>query len=199
MPPTRAQPLRDRYGSFAELLQHHREGIDFDRVLRQRAASGVVVVAPHGGRMENHTDTIAEAVAAADFSLYCFRSRLGRSDPNLHITSHRFDDPDCVSMLAAHRWAVAIHGCSVRGARVFLGGLDDELLDELARAIAAAGIQVDTTGHPYPGRHPNNIVNRSSAGKGVQIELSMSLRRSEAAQVFVTAVRGVLLQRQGAA
>jgi phage replication-related protein YjqB (UPF0714/DUF867 family) len=188
--------MRDRYGSFAELLQHHREGVDFDRIVRTRPGARVVVLAPHGGRLENHTDTIAEAVAADDFSLYCFRSRLGRHTPNLHITSHRFDDPDCLSLVGAHRWAVTIHGCSVAGERAFLGGRDERLIGDLARAIADAGIRVDTTGHPYPGTHPCNIVNRSSSGMGVQVELSMPLRRGAAAQALVTAVRKALVERQ---
>lgn len=187
--------MQDVYGSFDELRKHHREGVDFDRVLVTRPRSSIVVLAPHGGRLENHTDAIAEALARDDFSLYCFRSRLGRHGPNLHITSHRFDDPDCVAMVAAHRWAVAIHGCSTVGERVFLGGRDEKLVEDLAHSLTRSGIRTDVTGHRYPGKHPHNIVNRSASGMGVQIELSMPLRRSAAAQVFVSAVRSVLLAR----
>jgi phage replication-related protein YjqB (UPF0714/DUF867 family) len=78
--------MQDIYGSFDELRRHHREGVDFERVLVTRPRSRIVVLAPHGGRLENHTDAIAEAVAHEDFSLYCFRSKLGRRGPNLHIT-----------------------------------------------------------------------------------------------------------------
>jgi phage replication-related protein YjqB (UPF0714/DUF867 family) len=191
--------MRDLYDSFDELRKHHREGVDFDRILLPRPLSKVIVIAPHGGRLENHSDTIAEAVAGADFSLYCFRSKLGRNTPNLHITSHRFDDPDCVAMVGAHRWAVAIHGCMSAGERVFLGGRDEKVKEQLAHALTQAGIKTEVTGHPYPGKHPNNIVNRSAPGMGVQIELSMQLRRSAAAQAFVGAVRSVLLATQSAA
>jgi phage replication-related protein YjqB (UPF0714/DUF867 family) len=187
--------MQDVYGSFDELRKHHREGVDFDRVLVTRPRSRIIVLAPHGGCLENHTDAIATAVAHEDFSLYCFRSRLGRRGPNLHITSHRFDDPDCVAMVAAHLWAVAIHGCAAVGERVFLGGRDEKLVEDLARSLTRSGIRTDVTGHPYPGKHPNNIVNRSASRMGVQIEMSMPLRRSEAAVEFVSAVRGVLLAR----
>lgn len=187
--------MRDIYGSFHELRQRHREGVDFDRTLLMRPQSRVIVLAPHGGRLENHTDTIAEAVAREDFSLYCFRSRLGRQGPNLHITSHRFDDPDCVAMVAAHHCAVAIHGCSVAGQRVLLGGRDENLIENLARSLTQAGIRTDVTGHAYPGTHPNNIVNRSASGMGVQIEMSMRLRTSNIRQRFVGVVRSVLLAR----
>lgn len=187
--------MHDHYASFSELRARHREGVDFDRVLVSRPQSDVIVIAPHGGRLENHTDEIAQAVAGDDFSLYCFRSRLGRYTPNLHITSHRFDDPDCVSMLATHRWAVAVHGCSTAGERLFLGGRDEPLIEELARSLVQAGIRTDVTGHPYPGKHPDNIVNRTRAGMGVQVEMSMPLRRSAAAPVVVRALRRVLLAR----
>jgi phage replication-related protein YjqB (UPF0714/DUF867 family) len=186
---------QDIYQSFDELRKHHREGVDFDRVLVTRPRSRIVVLAPHGGRLENHTDAIAEAVAHEDFSLYCFRSWLGRQGPNLHITSHRFDDPDCVAMVAAHRWAVAIHGCSAAGERVFLGGRDERLVEDLAHSLSQSGIRTEVAGHRYPGKHPNNIVNRSASGMGVQLELSMPLRRSVTARHFVSAVRTVLLAR----
>jgi hypothetical protein len=70
--------MRDDYHSFADLLLSHHEGADFDRTLLTRQEAKVAILAPQGGRLENHTDTIAESVAGSDFSLYCFRSRLRR-------------------------------------------------------------------------------------------------------------------------
>jgi phage replication-related protein YjqB (UPF0714/DUF867 family) len=188
--------MLDIYTSYAQLAREHREGVDFDRIVLPRAGSKIAVIAPHGGRLENHTDTIAEAVAGSEFSFYCFRSKLGRQSPNLHITSHNFDDPECVSLVAAHRWAVAIHGCAAAGERIFLGGRDELLVQDLARSLAHAGIRAEASGHPYPGKHPKNIVNRSASGMGVQIELSMQVRTSEAVPLLVTTLRTVLLERQ---
>jgi len=188
--------MRDAYGSYAELLANHREGADFDRTLIPRDGAKVALLAPHGGRLENHTDTIAESVAGSDFSLYCFRSKLGRGQANLHITSHHFDDPDCVSLLARHRWAVALHGCAAFGERVFMGGRDQQLVEDLAHALHQVGIRTELEGHAYPGKHPNNICNRTSSRSGAQIEMTLRFRKSGAVPVFVHSVRAVLLARQ---
>ncbi len=188
--------LRDDYHSFAELRARHREGDDFDRIVLPRQGAQVAILAPHGGRLENHTDTIAQSVAGLDFSLYCFRSRLGRGQANLHVTSHRFDDPDCIALVAKHRWAVALHGCAQPGERVFIGGRDQPLMDDLARALTQSGIRVEVGDHPYPGKHPDNICNRTASGTGAQIEMTMPFRQSGAVPVFVNAVRSVLLPRQ---
>ncbi len=188
--------MRDVYRCFAELALHHREGRDFDRSVLARQHAQVVVMAPHGGRLENHTDTIAERIAGSDFSLYCFRSRLGWGKTNLHITSHRFDDPDCVALVERHRWAVAVHGCSQPGELVFLGGRDEHLRDDLAQSLRQAGIRAAVADHPYPGRHPQNICNRTSSRAGVQVELTMPFRLSGAVPALVEATRAVLLSRQ---
>jgi phage replication-related protein YjqB (UPF0714/DUF867 family) len=193
------ETLRDDYTSFAELLSKHKEGVDFDRTLRVRDGAKVAILAPHGGRLENHTDTIAKDIADADFSLYCFRSRLGRGQANLHITSHKFDDPDCVSLVSKHRWAVALHGCSETGERVFIGGRDQPLIDDLTQSLLKVGIRVDVNGHSYPGKHPNNICNRTASNAGVQIEMTLPFRRGETILLFVSTVREILLARQSSA
>lgn len=191
--------MRDLYRSFAELLAHHREGVDFERTVLAREGAQVAILAPHGGRMENHTDTIAERVAGSEFSLYCFRSRLGRGMPNLHITSHRFDDADCIALLTRHPWVVALHGCSTPGERVFLGGRDQALVDDVAQGLHRAGLRAEVSGHPYPGLHPDNICNRSATGAGLQVEMSLDFRTSGAVPLLVTALRDVLLARQSRA
>lgn len=186
--------LRDDYQSFAALRARHTEGSDFDRTVLHRAGSKFAILAPHGGRLENHTDTIAEHIAGSDFSLYCFRSRLGRGGANLHITSHRFDDPDCIELVGKHPSSVAIHGCAEPGEMVFLGGRDQSLLADLAGSLQKSGLRVQLHGHKYPGLHPDNICNRTASGAGVQIELTLALRQSEAVPEVVSAVRGVLLK-----
>lgn len=191
--------MRDVYDSFAAMTARHREGVDYDRTVRLREAARIAILAPHGGRLENHTDEIAQAVAGEEFSLYCFRSRLGWGGTNLHITSHRFDDPDCLALVGRHPWAVALHGCSAPGERLYLGGRDDELAADLADALARAGLPVQTTDHPYPGRHPDNVCNRTARGAGVQLEMTLAFRRSGAVALLVATLRERLLARQAVA
>lgn len=184
------------YPSFAALAAACDEGREYIRRCRFRAQSRVAILAPHGGRIEPHTDQIAADIAGAEFSLYTFRSLVPRTVANLHITSHNFDDPACIDPLAQHPYVVTVHGCRVDGERVLLGGLDTELLADLADAIRDAGFAVQADGHRFPGRHPLNICNRGARARGVQLELSSLLRRSARRGDFVEAVRGVLAARQ---
>jgi phage replication-related protein YjqB (UPF0714/DUF867 family) len=188
--------MHNEYPDFAALAAAHKEGKDFDRIIQPQSSSAIVVIAPHGGRIEPRTDEIAREIAGDDFSLYCFRSRMRSAEANLHITSHRFDDPDCVNLVSKHKWAVAIHGCGFDGERVLLGGLDRVLISELAKHLVSSGIRAEVTGHKYPAIEPNNICNRTLTSGGVQFELSRKFREGPSRARFVQAVRAVLLARQ---
>jgi len=186
----------DTYACYADLANTEQEGVDYDKFSLLVAGAQVAIIAPHGGGIEPKSDAIAAAIAGTDFSYYCFRGCKPAKNGRLHITSHRFDEPDCVALVAGHTWVVALHGCNDPGESVYLGGLDAELIDDLAIAIAEAGISVATTGHDYPGTHPDNICNRGAAAQGVQIELTPDFRNGGQVASFVTAVRSVLAARQ---
>jgi hypothetical protein len=99
---------RDRYRSYGELAAAHREGIDF-RVQVVQRGSGVAIIAPHGGRIERGTSEIARAIAGEDFDLYLFEGCLpSRNFETLHLTSHHFDEPRCLSMISGCHTVVAI-------------------------------------------------------------------------------------------
>ena len=191
--------MPDTYPNFAALLANHTEGQDFTRLIRSRQNATVAVLAPHGGRIEPLTDTIAEEIAAKDFSLYCFRSRVPNAKANLHITSHKFDDKKCLEIVSKHRWALAVHGCNKKGIRVLLGGRDSALVMDLAVGLNKYEINAEVTGHEYAGTDPMNICNRTSTNQGVQFELSMQFRLSKMRSTFVQVVHQVLLSRQNAA
>lgn len=186
----------DRYEDFAALAAAARRGRDYWVAWRRRS-SPVLVVAPHGGWIEPGTDRVARAIAGRDFSWYVF---LGLHYPRrreLHLTSTSFDEPRALALVAAHRWVLAVHGCGDPGEAVLLGGLDQELKEELAAALAAAGLEARLTGHAYPGRDPCNICNRGRTGAGVQLELTRQLRNGPRLGALVAAVRQVLLRRTG--
>jgi phage replication-related protein YjqB (UPF0714/DUF867 family) len=185
------------FRSFADLAAAYDEGADYLITRVPRPSSTVSIVAPHGGRIEAHTSEIAIAVAGADFSLYVLEGT--RSTGNyaaLHLTSHYFDEPGCLELLANCDDVVAIHGCKVAGEVVLVGGLDNELAAELGAAMTKAGLDYHLDGHEFPGTHPNNICNRGRRGVGVQLELSAAFRESSPHKgKLVAAVRKVLLLR----
>ena len=184
----------DKYGSFAalraaELPSHF--GVDFE----DRAESGAIVIAPHGGKIEARTSEIARRIAADRFSYYSFEGRKNNSNRDLHITSHHFDEPTGLALVLQHRWVVAIHGCTGDKSRVLLGGRDIDLRSEIASGLAARGIVSEDHGHSYAGTDPNNICNRGMSGGGVQIELTMHFRTSNAVSSLVAATYEALSKR----
>jgi len=182
------------YECYADLAEAQVEGADFQIQIQRSATSGIAVVAPHGGAIEEGTSEIARAVAGSEFNLYLFEGlRATGNYAALHLTSHRFDEPQCLALLAGCDQVIAIHGCRGAEPEALLGGLDDGLKMRIGAAIAAAGIETRLAGHRYPAVHQRNICNRGRSGAGVQIELTSALRLAQANQPIINAIRSVLL------
>jgi phage replication-related protein YjqB (UPF0714/DUF867 family) len=187
--------VEDKYSCYKDLAAAKKRGEDYDFECQSRVASGVAIIAPHGGNIEPWTDTIAKAIAGKDFSFYCFEA-LKKNGRCLHIKSHLFDEPTCEKLVAAHRYVVAIHGWGAKGERVCLGGRDIKLVTALRNGLAAKGIEVEDAKTPLSGAHPKNIANRGATGRGVQFELTMGFRRNAiVVKQFTAAVRAVLMYK----
>ena len=165
--------MGDRFKTFAELAKHKREGVHW-RVTSQDRQSSTLVAAPHAGRAEPHTGTIAKAIAGGAHSIYLFETlRTG-----LHITSHRFDEPRAVAQACRHSKVITIHGCDnarSASADVFVGGLDVYIRDAIIAELRKAGFGV-AVDRWTPGKAISNICNRGSSAAGVQLEISRRLR-----------------------
>lgn len=186
------------YACFAELSKSEIEGVHFDRITEPRLNARVAVIAPHAGKIEPRTGLIAKKIAGSDFSLYRFVARRPekKGRKSLHITSEHFDEPKCIKLVAAHEWVISIHGSSDAGEKVYLGGLDKQLVNVFKLALKKVGIHAQIDGHNFPGIHPNNICNLGISKKGVQIELTKSFRKGNRVATFIKAVRAVLLKTQ---
>lgn len=182
----------DKYSCFSELAEHETRERDYEIFARRQVESQVAIIAPHGGKIEPRTSEIAESIAGAEFSFYSFQGCKPRGNRDLHITSHKFDEPECLGLVAEHDWVLAIHGCKKPGEKVFLGGLDEPLVRDLASALNNEGIRVETDNRLYRARRPYNICNRGARGAGAQIELSPLFRRGTQVQLFTEVVRDVL-------
>lgn len=180
--------------SFEELAQHRVRGRDYTITVRRRPESLVAVIAPHGGRIEPGTSKIAAAIAGADLNLYLFEGTMAAGNYEaLHLTSHRFDEPECLALLTGTKTVVAVHGCTHSDEVVLLGGLDASLKGQMAAALRKAGIHAKCEGHQFQASDPSNICNRGASRQGVQLEISAPLRRSERLPRAVQAIRAVLL------
>src|SRR5258708_31683318 len=144
------------YGEFGRPDQ---EGVDYAGHVTARARSRVAVLAPHGGRIEGRTSEIARLIAGDEYGLYLFEGlrTTGDNFDCLHLASHWFDEPRALGLIASCDTVVAVHGYAGPGPDVLLGGLNERLKDEVARAIAAIGFSGPIDGHRFPGRHPSTI------------------------------------------
>lgn len=186
----------DRYCCFRELERNEEHGRDFVITTVRRTTSICLVLAPHGGGIERGTSDIARAIAGQNFNLYLFEGVKPTGNEALHITSSRFDEPSCLDVLSSCDLVVAVHGCKGEVERVLLGGLHRPMMREVSDSLQNHGIQVESSGHPFPATDPRNICNRGRTRQGVQLELSWALRRSQNQHRVVDAMRAVLLARE---
>jgi len=175
--------LVDIFHNYASLVAGRREGIDFRRIIVDRS-SDIAIVAPHGGKVEPGTSLLSAAIAEDRCNYYCFEGLQDGNNRELHVTSTRFDDPACLSLIAACRQVVTVHGRAdhyrfsgrLDPESIDLGGLDVALKQRIAAQLATAGFQ-PVISVEFPAEQPANICNRGLSGRGVQIEFPRSLRR----------------------
>ncbi|HUX74351.1 MAG TPA: poly-gamma-glutamate hydrolase family protein [Steroidobacteraceae bacterium] len=191
-------PDARNYRGFADLAAAQVRGRDYEISIRRRRASRVAVVAPHAGGIEDGTSELARAIAADDFNLYLFEgTRSAHNYLALHLTSHLFDEPQCLRLIAACTAVVSVHGCAGADSSLYLGGRDTALRDRLADGLRAAGLRAAVDGHRFPAIHPRNICNRGATGRGVQLEATHSLRQPAAGRGVAAAIRAVFAAAAG--
>jgi phage replication-related protein YjqB (UPF0714/DUF867 family) len=159
--------------------------------------TGLIVIAPHGGDIENHTDQQAERVASrltakAVSSWRCkgFKAGGGASD-RWHITSteiHEASFPRLNSIISrGFAYAAAFHGFDDPQTDVLIGGaapdsLKEEIKTAIKGALAGSGmtVRIASPADKSDGDSPQNIVNRLTTGgaNGIQIEQSLRARTS---------------------
>jgi phage replication-related protein YjqB (UPF0714/DUF867 family) len=186
---------------FDDLAQLYVEGVDYAVHVTRREKSRIAVVAPHGGKIEGRTSEVARLIAGEEHALYLFEGlrTTGDNFDCLHLGSHRFDEPRALELIAGCDTVVAVHGYAASGPDVLLGGLNERLKRNVARALAKVGLTYLIDGHPFPGRDPCNICNRGRSGEGLQLELSSGLRKAGDWSGLASAVRGVLQSLSNAA
>jgi phage replication-related protein YjqB (UPF0714/DUF867 family) len=158
--------------------------------------TGLVVIAPHGGDIEPHTDQQAERVAsrlaARAVSLWRCKGFKGeRSFARWHITStdiHEASFPRLSSIISrGFAYAVAFHGFDDPEIPfdILIGGaapysLKQEIETAMKDAITGSDIKVHIASpdEKFGGDSLKNIVNRLTAGgaNGIQIEQSPRAR-----------------------
>jgi len=186
--------LAKDFRSFADLAAAYERDRDYRIVQRQCPGSSVAIVAPHGGSIEAHTSDIARDVAGQEFNLYLFDGLLKAGNfAALHLAGDRFDEPACLALLADCNQVVTVHGCGKAGEVVLMGGRDAGLREAIVLRLSAIGLTCEEAPAGLAGLDPRNLCNRGRSGAGVQLELSLDLRRSPRRALLIRAVREALL------
>ena len=182
------------YQSFGELSQHEAEGQGY-RIRVELRDPRVLIMAPHGGRIEPMTAEISEAIAGWDFSFYNFEGLKTDGNSLLHIESHLFDEPRALNVVEKADIVITVHGqMDQKDGFVMTGGLHTDLRLEIERQLQAAGFQTRPPTEGLMGTDPLNICNRGRRRQGVQLEASRKVRdllRNDGGRlrVFAEAVR----------
>jgi len=187
------------YLNFNDLAGHEVEGQDYRTRIEVRNPR-ILIMAPHGGKIEPTTVEIAEAIAGMDYSFYSFEGLKAEGNNMLHIESHLFDEPRALKAVEKADVVVTVHGqIDQRDGFVMLGGLNDRLRLEIKRQLEKAGFQTRPPTEGLMGTDPMNICNRGRSRQGVQLEVSRKIRdllKNDKGQlrVFSDAVRRAIQQ-----
>jgi phage replication-related protein YjqB (UPF0714/DUF867 family) len=169
--------MSDKYAKFEALASGEPDGSY--AVIPHDIGSRIVVAAPHGGGIEPGTSEIARAIAGTVFSCYLFEGKKASGNSELHITSSNFDEPKCLSLLRRADIVLTVHGEDSESDVAFLGGRHTAAAASVRAALEQNGFTVKEHTDPcLRGIHPQNICNVGRMGAGVQLELSVGLRKS---------------------
>jgi phage replication-related protein YjqB (UPF0714/DUF867 family) len=172
----------DTYANYADLAAHETIGVDY-RIRVTNRHTDLVIGTPHGGGIEAGTSELVRAIAGedetgTDWSEYRFEGIKTTGNSALHITSTNFDEPWCLWLITHSTRAVTIHGTSGTGPITYVGGLDVLVRDRVIAGLTAAGFTAQIATGELAGTESANIVNRSMAGAGVQLEITSAQRDS---------------------
>jgi phage replication-related protein YjqB (UPF0714/DUF867 family) len=202
--------MPDRYSNFSALAQVEVRDRDFSVRHKQRRGANAII-APHGGGIEPGTSELAEAIADDDLSFYTFEGKKPRGNSDLHITSTRFDEPECLALLAKSPICITVHGEGSSKEVIFMGGLDNIMACRIRISLQRHRFRVEVHNNKnLKGTEQVNICNRGTTGRGVQLELSEGLRQTffenltrkgrevkeEPFHRFVAAVREAIVEAQ---
>jgi phage replication-related protein YjqB (UPF0714/DUF867 family) len=193
--------MASSYRSFKELAHHEMEGQDYQVRMKLREGP-VLVIAPHGGKIEPMTAEIAEAIAGEDYSFYAFEGLKKDGNGVLHIESHLFDEPRALDAVEKAEVVITVHGqIDQKEEFVMVGGLNEELRTEIMKQLRESGFQTRPPTEGLMGTDLQNICNRGKLKQGVQLEVSRKIRDllrndENRLRVFAEAIRRAIRTRE---
>lgn len=169
---------QDYYKSMTELYNDTTEGIDWKKDTRNVGKS-VLIVAPHGGNLEQGTSELTKLVANnGDFDYFSFEAIRPSNNTQLHVTSTNYDDATLHDMIQDRTATISIHGARGEEQLVYLGGYQSSLRDAIQSQLELKGFIVKIPPKYLGGLSNNNFINKVEESTGVQLELTTALRKA---------------------
>lgn len=167
----------DKFKSMTELIAKTAEHKEWE-ILTLSKKSSTLITAIHGGAIERGTTEIAQLISEqGNHSFYTFKGIRNNKNNELHVTSRHFDEPKLMQMVSSHHNIVSIHGCMGDAPEVYIGGRDLELASEIKLQLEKVNIIVKPAPSHIAGMHMDNFVNAGPKNAGVQLELTVALRK----------------------
>jgi len=168
--------MMSSYNNFKEIKKHEVEGQDY-RIRIELRDPRILVMAPHGGKIEPGTTAIAEEISGVDYSFYSFEGLKKEGNSVLHIESHLFDEPRALQAVERAEIVITVHGqIDQKDGFVMIGGLHAKLGTEIKRQLEGTGFETRPPAEGLMGMDPLNICNRGKSKRGVQLEISRKIR-----------------------
>lgn len=169
---------QDYYNSMTELYNDTTEGIDWKKDSRNVGKS-VLIVAPHGGNIEQGTSELTKLVANnGDFDYFSFEAIRPSNNTQLHVTSTNYDDATLHDMIQDRTATISIHGAQGEEQLVYLGGYQSPLRDAIQSQLELKGFVVKIPPEYLGGLSNANFINKVEESTGVQLELTTALRKA---------------------
>lgn len=166
------------YLNYESLAAKEKLGKDYAIEFSNRN-SQVAFMAIHGGNIEPHTSEIAQYLAHEEYSFYTLKG-LKKTDHNiLHLSSNKFNEFQAVTLAHSTNLVITIHGMKGKHDKIVIGGLNKKIINLLVADLNKNNFPTETAAN-YPhlaGTNTSNICNQCITNQGVQIEISLGLRK----------------------
>lgn len=174
-PPEVVDANKDRYDSMTALLKA--EPANAYKIIKKDRDNPVLVIVPHGGRIEPRTGNIGQAIAGKTFSYYEFSGELAEGNyDRLHVKATNYDEPELRELLGKVGYSLSVHGTIGDTEVTYVGGLDEAGVQAVIAALRQAGFNAVEAPGQYAGKEVENFVNGNLRQKGIQLEISQAQR-----------------------
>lgn len=168
----------DRFKTMKELMASVSKD-DYNLEINLIKESNVLIVSPHGGRIEFGTSELSKVIAGNEFNRFDFSGKLKHENfKNLHVTSTGYGVKELDAMNLECSVTLSLHGFKEPyGSKLTLiGGLDEHGKNKVLEELTKNGFNALLATDRFTAASPDNIVNKNKRKMGIQLEISTAQR-----------------------